>query len=74
MVEDTHQIQGVLCVFLIDFDGKMFGIHVPGSGSPPHPPCHGHGHGHNPSSPLPPVEWVGPGKGWASSNLQATAM
>ena len=31
---------------------------VPG---PPHPPWHGHGH--NPSTPLPPVEWVGPGKG-----------
>ena len=25
-------------------------IYVPGSGSPPHPPCHGHGH--NPSTPL----------------------
>ena len=43
-----------------------YGIYVPGSGSPPHPPCHGHGH--NPSTPLPPVKWVGPGKGWGSSN------
>ena len=50
---------------------SMYDIYVPGSGSPPHPPCHGHGH--NPSSPIPPVEWVGPGKGWASSN-QAAAM
>ena len=24
--------------------------------------------------PFPPVEWVGPGKGWGSSNLQPTAM
>ena len=45
---------------------QKISIYVPGSGSPPHPPCHGHGH--NPSTPLPPVEWVGPGKGWGPSN------
>ena len=39
---------------------------------PPHPPCHGHGH--NPSTPLPPVEWVGPGKGWGPSNSNQQEM
>ena len=38
-------------------------IYVPGSGSPPHPPCHGHGH--NPSTPPPPCgmggSWEGVG-------------
>ena len=27
-------------------------LYVPGSGSPPHPPCHGHGHNINPPPPL----------------------
>ena len=46
-------------------------IYVPGSGSPPQPPCHGHGQ--SPSTPLPPMEWVGPvgrGGGYPTSNQQ----
>ena len=44
-------------------------IYVPGSGSPPHPPCHGHGHDINPPPPC--------GMGWsweAAGVIQPTAM
>ena len=44
-------------------------IYVPGSGSPPHPPCHGHGHNINPPPPC------GMGGSWeAVGVIQPTAM
>ena len=44
-------------------------IYVPGSGSPPHPPCHGHGHNINPPPPC------GMGGSWEGVGvIQPTAM
>ena len=44
-------------------------IYVPGSGPPPHPPCHGHGHNINPPPPC------GMGGSWEGVGvIQPTAM
>ena len=48
---------------------NLYTLYVPGSGSPPHPPCHGHGHNINPPPPC------GMGGSWeAVGVIQPTAM
>ena len=58
-----------VCFYICLWSHDCLSIYVPGSGSPPHPPCHGHGHNINPPPPC------GMGGSWeAVGVIQPTAM